>query len=194
MQQRCKLYGDNKNWLAKLKNSYADDDSKTANLYVKVKNFEDFLFIRNKAFLRTNPFKMIGNNWHEPVDDPQIAIYTQRGNNLPQNNTYGLARVRKNPLHAGLDIFSLEGSNVYACLDAEVYEIQKWTRKTGKSGYGQNNFNDALIKFGWTKFLGWTYTIEGKVYKLNHIPKNTKDHHHHLHIEIYNHDFIKLSN
>ncbi len=57
----------------------------------------------------------------------------------------------------------------------------------------QNSFNNALIKFGWTKFLGWTYTINGVKHKLNHIPKNTTNHNHHLHIEIYNHDFIKVS-
>ena len=55
----------------------------------------------------------------------------------------------------------------------------------------QNQFNDALKKFGWTNFLGWTYTLKGKKHKLNHIPKNTKDHNHHLHVEKYNHNFIK---
>ena len=38
----------------------------------------------------------------------------------------------------GLDIFSLEGANVYACLDAEVFETQEWVRTKGSSGYGHN--------------------------------------------------------
>jgi len=40
-------------------------------------------------------------------------------------------------LHDGLDIFALEGSNAYACLDSTVHSIQKWTSKT-ESGYGHN--------------------------------------------------------
>ncbi len=119
------------------KTAFHDNDNKTAQLYIKVRAIENvFTIVDNKrTFLKSSPFKMIGNNWHEPVDDPQIAIYTQYGAKNTHKNTYGTAR---GYTHAGLDIFALEGSNVYACLDSEVYEIQKWTRKTGKSGYGHN--------------------------------------------------------
>ncbi len=72
--------------------------------------------------------------WYEPVDDPQIAMYNQHGIEKPKSNTFGTGRGR---FHSGLDIFSIEGSNVYACLDAEVVEIQTWESKT-KSGYGHN--------------------------------------------------------
>ena len=49
----------------------------------------------------------------------------------------------------------------------------------------QNQWIDALYKFGWTNMLGWSYSIKGKVYFLNHIPKDTKNHEHHLHVEYY---------
>ena len=61
-------------------------------------------------------------------------MYNQHGIEKPKSNTFGTGRGR---FHTGLDIFALEGSNVYACLDAEVVEIQTWSSKT-KSGYGHN--------------------------------------------------------
>ncbi|MGB1283807.1 MAG: M23 family metallopeptidase [Polaribacter sp.] len=132
--QHCKEDTDNEDWLDKLKNGYDDDDSKTAQLYLKVEATQNVSkIVNNGEFLKDTPFKMIGNNWHEPVEDPQIAIYSQNGHNHPYKNTYGKGRDR---LHAGLDIFALEGSNVYACLDAVVIGIEKWTRTIGKSGYG----------------------------------------------------------
>ena len=66
--------------------------------------------------------------WHEPVDNPQIPLWNSEGNIKPQSNTFGTGR---NRLHTGLDIFAIEGSNVYACLDAVVYKQKKtwwiWT-------------------------------------------------------------------
>ncbi|WPR73020.1 hypothetical protein SLW70_07845 [Flavobacterium sp. NG2] len=49
----------------------------------------------------------------------------------------------------------------------------------------QNKWNDALYKFGWKSMLGWTYLSKGKKKYLNHIPHNTKNHYHHLHIQHY---------
>ncbi len=132
--QHCKEDADNEDWLDILKNGFYDTKGKTAEIYIKAEIYEN-VFTFKAGFTQETTFKMIGNNWHEPVDDPQIAIYTQYGAENTHKNTYGTAR---GYTHAGLDIFALEGSNVYACLDAEVYEIQKWTRKTGESGYGHN--------------------------------------------------------
>jgi murein DD-endopeptidase MepM/ murein hydrolase activator NlpD len=127
--QHCKLYEDNKDWLSKLKNGFHDNDNKTAQLYIKVRAIENvFTIVDDKrTFLKSSPFKMIGNNWHEPVDDPQIALWNSEGYIKPQSNTFGTARGR---LHTGLDIFALEKSNVYACLDGTVY------RKQWHGGYG----------------------------------------------------------
>ena len=50
----------------------------------------------------------------------------------------------------------------------------------------------ALYAFGWKKFLGWSYTLNEVQYFLDRIPKNTKNHHHHLHLQGYDLDFIKI--
>ena len=55
----------------------------------------------------------------------------------------------------------------------------------------QNQWIDALYKFGWTHMLGWSYTLKGKKYFLNHIPKETTDHDHHLHVEYYDMKKVK---
>ena len=39
--------------------------------------------------------------------------------------------------------------------------------------------------------LGWSYTLKGKKYFLNHIPKETTDHDHHLHVEYYDMKKVK---
>ena len=123
-----------KKWLSTLKIDGKPEDRKKTHFWVTVEVKDGKLPI-TKRFLRQNGFQVISTNWHEPVDDPQIAVYTQYGEDNTYKNTFGTAR---GYTHAGLDIFSLEGSNVYACLDAEVFEIQKWTRNKGKSGYGHN--------------------------------------------------------
>ncbi|WP_240665132.1 hypothetical protein [Flavobacterium columnare] len=56
----------------------------------------------------------------------------------------------------------------------------------------QNKWNEALYKFGWKSMLGWTYTLDGKTYKLRYIPKNSDNHHHHLHLQGYNPNFIEI--
>ncbi|WP_346881328.1 M23 family metallopeptidase [uncultured Algibacter sp.] len=117
---------DNKDWLKKLKNGFYDTTGKTSNLFIKVEPPTETI-LSSKLFLRQNPFKFISNNWHEPVDDPQICIWNSSGIEKPQSNTFGTGRGR---LHTGLDIFSIEKTNAYACLDGTVYE-RKW-----HSGYG----------------------------------------------------------
>lgn len=56
----------------------------------------------------------------------------------------------------------------------------------------QNKWNDALFRFGWKSMLGWSYKRNGKVYYPNHITKNSKDHHHHLHLQGYNPNFEEI--
>ncbi len=124
--KHCLEHLDNKDWLDKLKNGYYDVKGKTSNLFLKV-DVPDANILGAKLFSRSNPFKVISTNWHEPVDDPQIAKWNSSGHVKPQSNTFGMGRDR---FHSGLDIFSLEGSNVYASLDAEVVEITKY------GGYG----------------------------------------------------------
>lgn len=56
----------------------------------------------------------------------------------------------------------------------------------------QNKWNDALYKFGWKSMLGWTYKRNGKINYLNHLPKNTENHHHHLHLQGYKPNFKEI--
>ena len=58
--------------------------------------------------------------WHDPVDNPQITLWTQNGNYNPA--TFGVPRPNKK-YHQGVDLFCTEGSNVYACLDGIVESI-----------------------------------------------------------------------
>ncbi|OCB76113.1 hypothetical protein [Flavobacterium crassostreae] len=56
----------------------------------------------------------------------------------------------------------------------------------------QNKWNNALYKFGWKNFLGWSYTSKGKRRYLDHIPKNTANHFHHLHVQGYEPNFKEI--
>lgn len=46
----------------------------------------------------------------------------------------------------------------------------------------QNNFNDALYKYGWKSMLNWEYGEKGKKKLLNHCKQFT-GHYNHLHIQ-----------
>lgn len=63
---------------------------------------------------KENPSK-----WHEPVDNPQITLWTQSGRNDPSNAVFGA----RNNRHQGVDLFALEGTNVYACLSGIVDRV-----------------------------------------------------------------------
>ncbi|MFP3590571.1 hypothetical protein [Chryseobacterium sp. SIMBA_038] len=56
----------------------------------------------------------------------------------------------------------------------------------------QNLWIDALYKFGWKSMLGWTYRRNGKTNHLHHLPKNTDDHNHHLHLQGYKPNFKEI--
>ena len=72
--------------------------------------------------------------WHDPVDDPMICLYTQHGNFRPRYNVFGTVRKeRSNINHQGIDLLALPGSNVYACVDAYIEFISN--QET--DGYGK---------------------------------------------------------
>ena len=71
------------------------------------------------------------SKWHEPVDNPQITIWTQGGYNNPNNAVFGAKRPNGH-YHQGLDIFCVEGTRVYACLDGTIEAISR-----AYSGQGQ---------------------------------------------------------
>ena len=72
--------------------------------------------------------------WHDPVDDPMICLYTQHGNFRPRYNVFGTVRKeRSNINHQGIDLLALPGSNVYACVDAYIEFISNQETE----GYGK---------------------------------------------------------
>ena len=84
-------------------------------------------FVIDQCNLSENK-KIKDGQWHDPVDNPQIAVFTQKGNDNPANQVFGTTRGRA---HQGIDLFALEGSNLYACLSGKVVI----TRNKGKAGH-----------------------------------------------------------
>ncbi|WP_081301481.1 hypothetical protein, partial [Gilliamella sp. Fer1-1] len=73
-----------------------------------------------------------------------------------------------------------DGTSLHIDLHPELFDVER-----------QNQWNDALYKFGWTDMLGWSYTLN-KIKKFpNHITKETAHHNHHLHVQFYDMDKIK---
>ena len=70
--------------------------------------------------------------WHEPVDNPISTLYMQSGNGGTLGEHWGLfGKTRNGSVHQGLDLFVELGSNIYSCVDGEVYESKN------HSGYGK---------------------------------------------------------
>ena len=84
-------------------------------------------FVIDQCNLSENK-KSKDGQWHDPIDNPQIAVFTQKGNDNPANQVFGTTRGRA---HQGIDLFALEGSNLYACLSGKVVI----TRNKGKAGH-----------------------------------------------------------
>ena len=70
--------------------------------------------------------------WHDPVDNPQITLWTQSGKYNPANAAFGVPRPNKK-YHQGVDLFCTEGSNVYACLDGIVESITDSPKGQGQT-------------------------------------------------------------
>ena len=72
------------------------------------------------------------SKWHDPVDNPQITLWTQSGKYNPANAAFGAPRPNKK-YHQGVDLFCTEGSNVYACLDGIVESITDSPKGQGQT-------------------------------------------------------------
>lgn len=85
-----------------------------------------------------SPVKSSSGEWRNPVDNPQITIYTQGGLKRPWRSAFGNVRtdlrardgVSPRP-HHGLDLFAEIGTSVYACLPGKVVSL------TPGTGYGR---------------------------------------------------------
>ncbi|MFV0531547.1 MAG: peptidoglycan DD-metalloendopeptidase family protein [Flavobacteriales bacterium] len=70
--------------------------------------------------------QLVEGDWREPIDNPQIAIYTQGGSKRPWRSAFGdVGRDIRDPglNHSGLDLFAEIGTNIYASLPGEVIEV-----------------------------------------------------------------------
>ncbi len=70
------------------------------------------------------------------------------------------------------------GKNVHLNLQSETGDPSGWK---GMDEMRQNQFNDALYKYGWKSMLSWNYS-NGLL--LNH-SSHYDDHNHHLHVQSY---------
>lgn len=69
--------------------------------------------------------------WYEPVENPLCTLYMQSGGGGMFGKHWGLfGTTRDGHVHQGVDLFAPIGTEVRACVHAEVYEV-KW-----HSGYG----------------------------------------------------------
>ena len=101
--------------------------------------------------------------WHDPVDNPQITIWTQSGRNDPSNAAFGLRRTnspKKFRNHQGVDLFAIEGTNAYACLNGEVILV------------GDNPKREGLGRFVIIKVTDPKELEIFRARRINYIPQN----------------------
>jgi murein DD-endopeptidase MepM/ murein hydrolase activator NlpD len=73
--------------------------------------------------------------WHDPIDNPQLANYTQGGGEAPYWNVFGT--VRNGKMHKGVDLLAMPGTPVYACADGTiVLPPMMRPRHKGGANYG----------------------------------------------------------
>lgn len=88
-----------------------------------------FYFFHPVTFVeQMNRVFALENVWHDPLDNPQIAVFSQSGYKAPANQVFGLTR---NRAHQGVDLFALEGTPVYACLNGVVELVRLGAKGAG---------------------------------------------------------------
>ena len=101
--------------------------------------------------------------WHEPVDNPQITLWTQSGNYNPANAAFGLRRTnspKKFRNHQGVDLSAIEETNAYACLNGEVILV------------GDNPKREGLGRFVIIKVTDPKELEIFRARRINYIPQN----------------------
>ncbi|MDD3596769.1 RHS repeat-associated core domain-containing protein [Sulfuricurvum sp.] len=73
--------------------------------------------------------------WHDPIDNPQLAMYMQSGGIAPYWNVFG--KVRNGGKHQGVDLLALPGTPVYACVDGTIKIGDMQPRPPKKVNYGK---------------------------------------------------------
>ena len=77
-------------------------------------------------------FPTINKDWHDPIDNPCITVISQNGNDTPSNAAFG-CRTESGRFHQGVDLYALEGTPVYSCLDGRVVSAAMSKSGSGRS-------------------------------------------------------------
>ena len=59
------------------------------------------------------------DGWHDPLDKMEIALFNT-GLYRPSHGAFGYMRKKGGNKHTGLDLFALDGTPVYACMDGVI--------------------------------------------------------------------------
>lgn len=105
-----------------------------------------------------------------------------------KGESIGGSRSHKNGVNGDLRYLRKDKSGKRVHLDIEAEEGDPCGWK-GMDESRQNNFNDALYKYGWKSLLSWQYGPDNKL--LNH-SKHFANHHDHLHVQGYSPTLNKI--
>ncbi|GAA3771721.1 peptidoglycan DD-metalloendopeptidase family protein [Flavobacterium ginsengiterrae] len=162
----CPQVGNN----VKMKDKNGDDSSNYAEKQDVFKN------ITTKNFLidvcKWGKENTASGQWHEPVDNPISTLYMQSGGSGKLGEHWGLfGNTRNGSVHQGLDLFAEPGSNVYSCVEGEVFEVKT------HSGYGKTvtiKITDKEAFYNHRRDYKILYSSEGEIIQGLHFDK-TKD-------------------
>ncbi|MDD3596767.1 RHS repeat-associated core domain-containing protein [Sulfuricurvum sp.] len=107
--------------------------------------------------------------WHDPIDNPQLARYSQHGFDNPSGNVFG--QVRGKRYHLGVDLFAEPKTPVYACVDGTIIRIKTSLPGTSTGAdYGHNiiikakcpNFVKSIKRSYSTPYAKYGEMKEGK--------------------------------
>ncbi len=59
-------------------------------------------------------------DWCDPLDKMEIALFNMK-QYRPSHGAFGNMREKGGKIHTGLDLFALDGTPVYACMDGIIH-------------------------------------------------------------------------
>lgn len=82
------------------------------------------------------------DGWHDPLDKMEIALFNT-GAYRPSHGAFGYMRSTGTSEHTGLDLFALDGTPVYACMDGIIHY-----NHSNPGGFGYRIFLEINTKEG----------------------------------------------
>ncbi|MDO6709010.1 M23 family metallopeptidase [Photobacterium sp. 1_MG-2023] len=106
-------------------------------------------------------------HWHEPILNPMSTNYSQYGNKKEYWGLFGenIRKGNKSSAHRALDIFAEVGTDVYACVDAEIQHTR----------HSDTNGNLIVLKVSDEKLVQriWDERLNYKVHSLKDRTEDT---------------------